>query len=286
MHPKNPDSPMKVGGGEVSAEGASSPAPASPGNSSKADSTIHRIFDILQEADTKKVLDKFMTYFESQKDDLLQAFYNLLQFGRTGTSISKKQLRATFVTTINGGAPIEERPRMIFDAFDADGSESVDPKELKAAVEALQVSSLAFGKAITQAVHRFMDAQVFPAVSKVMMTYVPHGSGAAAEGAAAEGAAAEGNTIVMQNVLMALSNISTKHNGKHGLVASMCKPILDFKYKQGDNEVKAFKKLLKQKVAQEMTARHGAEHGAQTDSTAVMQLSILAALFQEIQARC
>ena len=148
-------------------------------------------------------------------------------------------------------------------------------------MEALQVSSLAFGKAITQAVHRFMDAQVFPAASKVMMTYVPHGSGAAAEGAAAEG-----NTIVMQNVLMALSNISTKHNGKHGLVASMCKPILDFKYKQGDNEVKAFKKLLKQKVAQEMTARHGAEHGAQTDSTAVMQLSILAALFQEIEARC
>ena len=71
MHPHNPTSPVKVGGGEVSA-GASSPAPASLGNSSKADSTIHRIFDILQEADTKKVLDKFMTYFESQKDDLLQ----------------------------------------------------------------------------------------------------------------------------------------------------------------------------------------------------------------------
>jgi hypothetical protein len=287
MHPANPDSPVKVGGGQVSAEGSSSPAPASPGNSSKEDDTIHRIFDILQETNTKKVLDKFMSYFVDQKDDLLQACYRLLQFGRSGTSISKKQLRATFVTLMTGGAPIEERPRMIFDAFDADSSGFVDPAELKAAVEALRFSSNVFGKAITKAVHRFMDAQVFPAVSKIMMNYVPHGSGAAVEGAAAEaaaeGAAAEGNTIVMPNILMALTNISTKLDGKHGLVASMCKPILDFKYKKKDEDIKAFKKLLKQKVADQMTAKHV---DAQTGSTTILQLSILAALFQEVEDRC
>ena len=72
MHPENPASPVKVGGGDISAEGASSPAPASPENSSKADNTIHRIFDILLETDTKKVIDKFMTYFVEQKEDLLQ----------------------------------------------------------------------------------------------------------------------------------------------------------------------------------------------------------------------
>ena len=62
MHPENPASPVKVGGG----------APASLENSSKADNTIHRIFDILLETDTKKVIDKFMTYFVDQKEDLLQ----------------------------------------------------------------------------------------------------------------------------------------------------------------------------------------------------------------------
>jgi Ca2+-binding EF-hand superfamily protein len=286
MHPENPASPVKVGGGDISAEGASSPAPASPENSSKADNTIHRIFDILLETDTKKVIDKFMTYFVDQKEDLLQAFYKLLQFGRAGESISKKQLRATFITLMTGGAPIEERPRMIFDAFDADSSGSVDPAELKAAVDAIRDSFLSFAKATTRSVHKFMEAQVFPSVSKVMMDYVPHGS--AGEGAAGEGAAGEDNTIVMANVLMALSNISTKLDGKHGhgLVASMCKPILDFKYKKKAPEVKEFKKQLKKKVADQMKARHGGEHGAETDSTAVMQLSILAALFKEIEARC
>merc|ERR1712166_1465472 len=274
MHPENPASPVKVGGGDISAEGASSPAPASPENSSKADNTIHRIFDILLETDTKKVIDKFMTYFVEQKEDLLQGFYKLLQFGRAGESISKKQLRATFITLMTGGAPIEERPRMIFDAFDADSSGSVDPGELKAAVDAIRDSFLSFGKATTRSVHKFMEAQVFPSVSKVMMDYVPHGS------------AGEDNTIVMANVLMTLSNISTKLDGKHGLVASMCKPILDFKYKKKDKEIKEFKKQLKKKVAAEMKARHGGEHGEETDSTAVMQLSILAALFKEIEARC
>jgi hypothetical protein len=304
MHPADPASPVKVGGGIVSAEGSSSPEPASPGNSSKEDDTIHRIFDILQETGTKKVLDKFMSYFVDQKDDLLQAFYRLLQFGRRGTSISKKQLVATLVVLMIGGAPIEDRPRLIFDAFDADNSKSVDPEELKAAVEALRFSADVFGKAITKAVHRFMDAQVFPAVSKIMMNYVPHGSGAAVEGAAAEGAAgqppsdaetgqwfrgqsarsgAEGNTIVMQNVLMALTIISTKLDGKHGLVASMCKPILDFKYKKKDEDIKAFKKLLKQKVADQMSAK---DVDARTDSTTILQLSILAALSKEIADRC
>jgi hypothetical protein len=175
---------------------------------------------------------------------------------------------------------------------------------LKAAVEALRFSADVFGKAITKAVHRFMDAQVFPAVSKIMMNYVPHGSGAAVEGAAAEGAAgqppsdaetgqwfrgqsarsgAEGNTIVMQNVLMALTIISTKLDGKHGLVASMCKPILDFKYKKKDEDIKAFKKLLKQKVADQMSAK---DVDARTDSTTILQLSILAALSKEIADRC
>ena len=120
------------------------------------------------------------------------------------------------------------------------------------------------------------------------MDYVPHDSAGAAgvAGAGGEGATAEDTTIDMANVLMALSNISTKLDGKHGLVASMCKPLLDFKYKKKDKEVKEFKKQLKQRVAQQMTARHGAEHGVQTDSTAVIQLSILAALFKEIEARC
>ena len=58
-----------------------------------------------------------------------RAFYKLLQFGRAGESISKKQLRATFITLMTGGAPMDERPKMIFDAFDADSSGSVEPEE-------------------------------------------------------------------------------------------------------------------------------------------------------------
>jgi Ca2+-binding EF-hand superfamily protein len=271
-------SPIKTEDGAVRiADDGQAPSPGPKYQKESETTTLKGILGLLRSVDAEKILKTLVGYISEQHAKLVEGLFRLFQFGNQGNSVKKSHVDV-FVFALMGGVPMESLPKVVFDALDANGDGVIEPNEAKAAMKSVYEWYKKSSQVAIDSLFKFIEFHVIPAITEVLLEYVPN----EAEGAAAEGAASpvEGKSIGMPSALMALSYLAGP------VVEKVNKPILKFKYNKDSDDVKNFGESLRKHIKDKFADEFKTYRKFASDSKNAAMLSIFAAFWKRVEAKC
>lgn len=119
----------------------------------------------------KELLMHFAEIFDLQSEQIYKAAYDCLKLGKAGR-LTTKTIDALTCMFVSGGVVLQDRVKIIFDAFDHDGDGEVTPQEKAGLIKSGMSLLTAFMHAGATAYLTFQAKHMVPAVSAMLFHHI------------------------------------------------------------------------------------------------------------------